>query len=148
MSEFQTPTRELTWENVKAFLPTMDAAEETLDKELDAVQCQADVEAAFNKYYAVVEEGIKALHADTSDRNSLTTLQSVFRQCNSFSKTLRGFLERSAVRRTTRTVKVAITHTCGHTCEVIINGSEAEIAQREAEKKSETCWLCQIKGKK
>jgi hypothetical protein len=147
MSEWNDLTRKLTWENVKAFLPTMDAAEVTLDKELDAVQCQADVEAAFNKYYDVVEEGIKALHADTSDRNSLTTLQSVFRKSNSFAATLRSFLDRSA-SRTTRTVKFAVTHTCGHTCEVIINGTDADIATGEAEKKASPCWLCQAKGKK
>lgn len=83
----------LTWDNVREFLPTMDAAEVKLDADLEKVQSQKDVETAFAAYYAVVEEGIKALHEDTKDRNSLTTLQSVFRENNRFSSVLRHFME-------------------------------------------------------
>lgn len=91
------PTKPLTWENVTAFLPKLDAAEVALDKELDAASDSKAVHAAFDRYYAVVEEGIAALHADTSDRNSLTTLQSVYRRSNNFGAVLRGFLTRNPV---------------------------------------------------
>lgn len=85
----------LSFANVKSFLPIMEAAEEKLDADLDKIKGNADCNQAFEEYYAVVEKGILALHADTADRNSLETLQSVYRKSHSFAKILREFLVRN-----------------------------------------------------
>lgn len=88
-------TRPLTFEHVKAFLPTMEAAEAKLDAEINRPVSEMTNESvlkAFEDYYAVVEEGIVALHKDTADRNSLSTLQSAYRRKDQFVKILRKFI--------------------------------------------------------
>ena len=71
----------------------MDKAETDLTVALEKVTCDADVFAAFEAYYVVVEQGITALWLDTNDRNSLTTLQSVYRKKWRFGDLLRRFME-------------------------------------------------------
>jgi len=73
-------------------MPTLEAAEAELDAALDnpeVVHDNASVLQAFAKYDAVVELAIAALHEDTKDRNSLSTLQASYRGCTRFSCVLR-----------------------------------------------------------
>jgi hypothetical protein len=88
MDDWTPPTRVVTWDHVRAFLPTLMAAEAQLSVDLDAAQTAKDVEAAFAKLKAVTIEAITAMWKDTDDRNSLDKLM-IFQDSISFSKILR-----------------------------------------------------------
>jgi hypothetical protein len=76
--------RELTWEHTLAILPEVQKAEAEYWAMVSDVTDNDRYAAITSDFNALLDKAIEALWQDTNDRNSLSTLQQVFRARGKF----------------------------------------------------------------
>ncbi len=71
-------SRVLTYSNVRAVLPEIEAAEGEFYRQLALVKTDDEYEALVKVFNGVLYKGLTALHEDTKHTNSLSTLEQIY----------------------------------------------------------------------
>jgi hypothetical protein len=76
--------RELTWEHTLRILPEIQRAENAYWLKVSDIDTDADFAKITAEFNELLEKAIDALYLDTSDRNSKSSLQQIFRARGKF----------------------------------------------------------------